>query len=161
MLRDVLKSKANVDVVKLQKSGGVVSRNAKVRQKARGSRIRVCSFLLHFELLDYLDFALPHCFFLCSSILRCLFVSSRLQEYFYGPANDLSPHSNIASFSDLLIYRIGGGPQAPRSALPVGAEPVSDRLRVAPVIVNQDLHHLVLAVSFAKEPDEIISRCRN
>lgn len=65
MLRDVLKSKANVDVVKLQKSGGVVSRNAKVRQKARGSRIRVCSFLLHFELLDYLDFALPHCFFLC------------------------------------------------------------------------------------------------
>ncbi|XP_057776196.1 protein CLP1 homolog [Salvia miltiorrhiza] len=118
MLRDVLKSKANVDVVKLQKSGGVVSRNAKVRQKARGSRIR---------------------------------------EYFYGPANDLSPHSNTANFSDLLIYRIGGGPQAPRSALPVGAEPVSDRLRVAPVSVNQDLHHLVLAVSFAKEPDEIMS----
>ncbi|XP_047944007.1 protein CLP1 homolog isoform X5 [Salvia hispanica] len=118
MLRDVLKGKANVDVVKLQKSGGVVSRNAKVRQKARGSRIR---------------------------------------EYFYGPVNDLSPHSNTANFSDLLIYRIGGGPQAPRSALPVGAEPVSDRLRVAPVIVNQDLHHLVLAVSFAKEPDEIMS----
>lgn len=41
MLRDVLKSKPNVDVVKLQKSGGVVSRNAKVRQKARGHRIRV------------------------------------------------------------------------------------------------------------------------
>ena len=46
MLRDVLKSKPNVDVVKLQKSGGVVSRNAKVRQKARGSRIRVCIFKL-------------------------------------------------------------------------------------------------------------------
>lgn len=61
----------------------------------------------------------------------------------------------------MLIYRIGGGPQAPRSALPVGAEPVSDRLRVAPVSVNQDLHHLVLAVSFAKEPDEIMSRYRN
>lgn len=42
MLRDVLKSKGNVDVVKLQKSGGVVSRNAKVRQKARAFRIRVC-----------------------------------------------------------------------------------------------------------------------
>ncbi|KAL0372195.1 UNVERIFIED_CONTAM: protein CLP1 [Sesamum calycinum] len=40
MLRDVLKNKANVDVVKLQKSGGVVSRNAKVRQKARAYRIR-------------------------------------------------------------------------------------------------------------------------
>ncbi|XP_041995381.1 protein CLP1 homolog isoform X2 [Salvia splendens] len=72
---------------------GSVSRNAKVRQKARGSRIR---------------------------------------EYFYSPANDLSPHSNTANFSDLLIYRIGGGPQVPRSALPVGAEPVSDRLRVNP-----------------------------
>ncbi|GMP28981.1 hypothetical protein CsSME_00004290 [Camellia sinensis var. sinensis] len=62
MLKDVLKSKPNVDVVKLQKSDGVVSRNAKVRQKARSYRIR---------------------------------------EYFYGLANDLSPHSNITSFSDL------------------------------------------------------------
>lgn len=44
MLKDVLKSKPNVDVVKLQKSGGVVSRNAKVRQKARGHRIRVKDF---------------------------------------------------------------------------------------------------------------------
>lgn len=41
MLKDVLKNKPNVDVVKLQKSGGVVSRNPKVRQKARGNRIRV------------------------------------------------------------------------------------------------------------------------
>lgn len=43
MLRDVLKNKPNVDVVKLQKSGGVVSRGAKFRQKARGYRIRVNS----------------------------------------------------------------------------------------------------------------------
>ncbi|KAL7150860.1 hypothetical protein ABFS83_05G142400 [Erythranthe nasuta] len=118
MLKDVLKNKANVDVVKLQKSGGVVSRNAKVRQKSRAFRIR---------------------------------------EYFYGLANDLSPHSNIVSFSDLYIYRVGGGPQAPRSALPVGAEPAADPTRLIPVTVNQDLLHLVLAVSFAKEPDEIIS----
>lgn len=41
MLRDVLKDKPNVDVVKLQRSGGVVSRNAKVRQKTRSFRIRV------------------------------------------------------------------------------------------------------------------------
>ncbi|GFP91395.1 protein clp1 homolog [Phtheirospermum japonicum] len=118
MLRDVLKNKPNVDVVKLQKSGGVVSRNAKVRQKARAFRIR---------------------------------------EYFYGLANDLSPHSNTANFSDLCIYKVGGGPQAPRSALPAGAEPTADPTRLIPVIVNQDLLHLVLAVSFAKEPDEIIS----
>lgn len=43
MLKAVAKSKPNVDVVKLQKSGGVVSRNAKYRQKSRGYRIRVSS----------------------------------------------------------------------------------------------------------------------
>ncbi|CAL5367935.1 unnamed protein product [Camellia sinensis] len=100
MLKDVLKSKPNVDVVKLQKSGGVVSRNAKVRQKARSYRIR---------------------------------------EYFY-------------------VYRIGGGPQAPRSALPIGAEPATDPTRLVLVNINRDLLHLVLAISFAKEPDQIISR---
>lgn len=49
MLKDVLKSKPNVDVVKLQKSGGVVSRNPKVRQKARGLRIRVMTTLLEIK----------------------------------------------------------------------------------------------------------------
>ncbi|PON95886.1 P-loop containing nucleoside triphosphate hydrolase [Trema orientale] len=118
MLRDVLRNKPDVDVVKLQRSGGVVSRNVKYRQKARSHRIR---------------------------------------EYFYGLANDLSPHSNIANFSDISVYRIGGGPQAPRSALPIGAEPAADPTRLVPVNINQDLLHLVLAVSFAKEPEQIIS----
>ncbi|XP_057982758.1 protein CLP1 homolog isoform X2 [Malania oleifera] len=86
MLKDVLKNKPNVDVVKLQKSGGVVSRNGKVRIKARSYRIR-----------------------------------------------------------------------APRSALPIGAEPAADPTRLVPVNINRDLLHSVLAVSFAKEPDQIIS----
>ncbi|OAY64064.1 Protein CLP [Ananas comosus] len=118
MLKEVLKSKPNVDIVKLHKSEGVVLRNQKVRQKARSFRIR---------------------------------------EYFYGLSNDLSPHSNIINFSDVSIYRIGGGPQAPRSALPIGAEPVADPTRVVAVNINRDLLHLVLAVSYAKEPDQIIS----
>ncbi|KAM1357990.1 hypothetical protein ACFX2I_045082 [Malus domestica] len=118
MIRNVLKNKPGVDVVKLQKSGGVVSRNAKFRQKSRSHRIR---------------------------------------EYFYGLANDLSPHSNIANFSEFSVFRIGGGPQAPRSALPIGAEPAADPTRLAPVNINRDLLHTVLAVSFAKEPDQIIS----
>ncbi|KAM1357983.1 hypothetical protein COP2_046351 [Malus domestica] len=119
MIRNVLKNKPGVDVVKLQKSGGVVSRNAKFRQKSRSHRIR---------------------------------------EYFYGLANDLSPHANIANFSDFSVFRIGGGPQAPRSALPIGAEPAADPTRLAPVNINRDLLHTVLAVSFANEPDQIISR---
>lgn len=118
MLRDVLKSKPNVDVLKLQKSGGVVSRSSKFRQKSRSYRIR---------------------------------------EYFYGIANDLSPHSNIANFSDFFVYRIGGGPQAPKSALPIGADPVANPLRVAPVNIDRDLLHVVLAVSYAQEPDQIVS----
>ncbi|KAF9623796.1 hypothetical protein IFM89_005381 [Coptis chinensis] len=134
MLKDVLKNKPNVDVVKLQKSGGVVSRNAKARQKARSYRIR------NPLKLEYL-----------------LANVCELNEYFYGLTNDLSPHSNIVSFSDLFVYRIGGGPQAPRSALPIGAEPAADPMRLVPVNINRDLLHLVLAVSFAKEPDQIIS----
>ncbi|XP_026422959.1 protein CLP1 homolog isoform X2 [Papaver somniferum] len=118
MLKDVLKNKPNVDVVKLQKSGGVVSRNPKLRQKSRSYKIR---------------------------------------EYFYGIGNELAPHSNIASFSDLSVYRIGGGPQAPRSALPIGAEPTADPTRLVPVNINHDLLHLVLAISYAKEADEVIS----
>lgn len=47
MLKDVLRGEPKVDVVKLQRSGGVVSRNVKVRQKARSYRIRV-SLLFHF-----------------------------------------------------------------------------------------------------------------
>ncbi|OWM69766.1 hypothetical protein CDL15_Pgr025615 [Punica granatum] len=117
--KDVLKNNPNVDVVKLQKSGGVVSRSNKFRQRTRSFRIR---------------------------------------EYFYGPGNDLSPHANIANFSDLSIYRIGGGLQAPHSALPIGAKSVADPLRLAPVNINRDLLHVVLAVSFAKEPEQIISR---
>lgn len=81
-----------------------------------------------------------------------------LQEYFYGLSNDLSPHSNIASFHDLVVYRIGGGPQAPRSALPIGAEPTADPTRVVAVNISQELLHLVLAVSYAKDPEDIISR---
>ncbi|GJY93922.1 hypothetical protein Tco_0509704 [Tanacetum coccineum] len=42
-------------------------------------------------------------------------------EYFYGLSNDLSPNSSIANFSDLAIYKIGGGPQASASAMPIGA----------------------------------------
>ncbi|KAJ6793941.1 protein CLP1-like protein [Iris pallida] len=119
MLKDVVqKKRSNVDIVKLHRSGGVVSRNPKLRQKARSFRIR---------------------------------------EYFYGLVSDLSPHSNIVNFSDISIFRIGGGPQAPRSALPIGAEPLADPTRLVSVNVNRDLLHSVLAVSYAKEPEQIIS----
>lgn len=104
---------------------------------------------------DIEKFATPYFYFKIFHFDMFLFSP---QEYFYGLANDLSPHSNVANFRDLFIYKIGGGPQAPRSALPVGAEPAADPTRLAPVTIDHNLVHLVLAVSFAKEPEEIISR---
>lgn len=46
----------------------------------------------------------------------------RVKEYFYGVRGDLSPHSQTIRLDDLRIYRIGGGPRAPTSALPIGAD---------------------------------------
>ncbi|VAI45492.1 protein CLP1 homolog [Triticum urartu] len=83
--------------------------------------------------------------------------SFRIKEYFYGIANDLAPHSNVVNFSDVSVFRIGSGHQAPRSALPIGAEPVADPTRLVAVNISTDMVHTVLAVSYAKEPDEIIS----
>lgn len=81
-----------------------------------------------------------------------------LQEYFYGLSNDLAPHAASVSFNDVQVFRIGGGPQAPRSALPIGAEPTADPTRVVPVTISHDLLHSVLAVSYANEPDQLLSR---
>ncbi|KAF3520551.1 hypothetical protein DY000_02058867 [Brassica cretica] len=56
------------------------------------------------------------------------------------------------------MFRIGGRPQAPRSALPMGSDPVSDPLKVTHVnIDDRDVLHSVLAVSYAQEPDRIVS----
>ncbi|KAH0872203.1 hypothetical protein HID58_069565 [Brassica napus] len=72
--------------------------------------------------------------------------SCRIQEYF------------DTTHSIYLVFRIGGRPQAPRSALPMGSDPVSDPLKVTHVnIDDRDVLHSVLAVSYAQEPDRIVS----
>ncbi|KAJ6371404.1 hypothetical protein OIU77_001833 [Salix suchowensis] len=38
-----------------------------------------------------------------------------------------------------------------------GLNPVANPLRVAPVNIDRDLLHVVLAVSYAQEPDQIVS----
>ena len=47
--------------------------------------------------------------------------TQRVREYFYGARGDLSPHSQAAGFDELRFCRVGGGPRAPSSALPIGA----------------------------------------
>ncbi|KAL0803735.1 hypothetical protein Bca101_096225 [Brassica carinata] len=79
-------------------------------------------------------------------------------SYFYGLSKELSPYANTSSISDVKVFRIGGRPQAPRSALPMGSDPVSDPLKVTHVnIDDRDVLHSVLAVSYAQEPDRIVS----
>eukprot|EP00271_Cylindrocystis_brebissonii_P011828 TRINITY_DN29795_c0_g1_i1.p1 TRINITY_DN29795_c0_g1~~TRINITY_DN29795_c0_g1_i1.p1 ORF type:complete len:458 (-),score=93.73 TRINITY_DN29795_c0_g1_i1:276-1649(-) len=107
-----------IDIVKLAKSGGVVSRNKDFRTKLRQIRTR---------------------------------------EYFYGRAGDLSPHAMSHAFSEIQVFRLGGGPQAPRSALPIEKDSVADPTRPSPVIITRELEKKVLAVSYAKEAGEILT----
>ncbi|GJP46082.1 hypothetical protein CLOM_g5414 [Closterium sp. NIES-68] len=109
---------AAVEVVKLVRSGGAVSRPSKFRQRLRQAVIKA---------------------------------------YFYGPERQFSPHSSTASWSDYTVLRVGGGPQAPSSALPIGAARVSDPLRTAPVVLSRELEHHVLAVSHAKDEKDAVT----
>ena len=85
--------------------------------------------------------------------------SVRTREYFYGPSAGpaLCPHAGSARFDELSIFRMGGGPRAPSSALPVGAVSAANPLRCAPVTPSLELLHSVLAVSHASEAAELIT----
>ena len=77
----VCRASKHVRVVRLPRSGGLVTRSPAARKGARARRVR---------------------------------------EYFYGPQGTLAPHSQTARLEDLRIFRVGGGPRAPSSALPLG-----------------------------------------
>lgn len=47
----------------------------------------------------------------------------QVEEYFYGVRRELSPASTTLPISDLQVFRVGGGPRAPSSALPLGTLP--------------------------------------
>jgi len=87
----------------------------------------------------------------------------RVREYFYGFAHELAPHSQTIPLEDLAgrIYRVGGGPKAPSSALPIGQTSVADPLRVVLLAPNKgidnSLLHCLLAVSRADKPETLLS----
>jgi polyribonucleotide 5'-hydroxyl-kinase len=85
--------------------------------------------------------------------------SARTREYFYGPAAGpaLCPHAGSARFDELSLFRVGGGPRAPASALPLGAEPAAHPLRCAAVAPSLDLLHSVCAVSHAATSAELLN----
>lgn len=104
-------------VIKLYKSGGVVTRDPNFRRQTRVDKIR---------------------------------------EYFYGPSGDLSPHSTLIDFADISIYRIGGGPRAPSSALPIGAERTITPTKLVEVQPSQEIVHSIIGVSHAKTPEALL-----
>eukprot|EP00467_Chlorarachnion_reptans_P012282 CAMPEP_0114524690 /NCGR_PEP_ID=MMETSP0109-20121206/21999_1 /TAXON_ID=29199 /ORGANISM="Chlorarachnion reptans, Strain CCCM449" /LENGTH=419 /DNA_ID=CAMNT_0001706169 /DNA_START=206 /DNA_END=1462 /DNA_ORIENTATION=- len=109
--------KARTVVVKLDKSGGVVSRTAKQRVAIRNAKIR---------------------------------------QYFYGRVNELSPHEKTISSSEVLVYRVGSSTRAPTTALPVGAKSMLDPNRCVKVGITSALNNSILAVSYAKKPEELL-----
>ena len=46
----------------------------------------------------------------------------RIRDYFYGSSGDLQPFQNSVRFGEATLCRMGAGPMAPSSALPIGAK---------------------------------------
>jgi len=108
-----------VEVIKLQKSGGVVKRERDERRLARDMRLR---------------------------------------HYFYGPTNNLMPVTQTVRADQLKVFRIGGGPRAPSSTLPIGAmASLVDPLRITHVPFTPELVQNMLAVSWGATPEQVLS----
>lgn len=109
----------HMKIVKLSKSGGVVTRDMQYRRKCRMNRVH---------------------------------------EYFYGVTGDLCPHRLVLDFKDIVIYKVGGGPVAPASALPIGAEPTVDPVQLNVVAPTTEIIHSVLAVAHADSEATLLQR---
>ena len=91
------------------------------------------------------------------SSYRKLTRERKVHSYFYGFRRELSPFSRSIQISQIHVYRVGGGFKAPLSALPIGTEKREDAtMKVTKVSVQRDLTHSLLAVSYAKTPEDII-----
>lgn len=74
---------------------------------------------------------------------------NKIREYFYGRVNDLHPHTTVLDFRDFTILRIGAASLAPATALPIGAEPSADPIKIQTINPTNELLHSVLGVSYA------------
>lgn len=82
----------------------------------------------------------------------------RIREYFFGTAaNPLQPTTVSVRSDQLMVYRIGGGPRAPSSTLPIGAMSVADPLRLTNLPASVELVQSLLAVSHAPSADQVLS----
>ncbi|KAJ3003434.1 UNVERIFIED_CONTAM: Cleavage polyadenylation factor subunit clp1 [Siphonaria sp. JEL0065] len=108
---------SEVVVIKIAKSGGVVSRDKAYRRALQSAKIR---------------------------------------EYFYGTTKfPLSPFSNIVSFHDIHVRRVGESTAAPSSALPIGVDRKAEQTKIVKVEVGDILLNSILAVSHADRLDAL------
>lgn len=79
-----------------------------------------------------------------------------IREYFRGVRGELHPHQVVIGNTVLRVCRVGGGPQAPSTALPLDAERAVDV--TLPVLVQPagDMVHTLGAVSYAQELDDAL-----
>jgi len=83
---------------------------------------------------------------------------SRVKQYFYGPHNNLFPHSFEVSFSEIKdrLYKIGA-PELPDSCLPLGMKITDNKTKLVSVNPTpRDLLNHVLAVSFTSATEDVI-----
>ncbi|GIM12091.1 hypothetical protein Vretimale_15520 [Volvox reticuliferus] len=82
----------------------------------------------------------------------------RIREYFYGTARTpLQPATQTIRATDIAVYRIGTGPRAPSTTLPVGSASLADPLRLQNLPPSLEQLQCVLAVSHAATPDQILN----
>lgn len=83
---------------------------------------------------------------------------SRIKQYFYGPRNNLFPHSFEVNFSDIKdkLYKIGA-PELPDSCLPLGMKITNNKTKLVAVNPNpRDLLNRILSVSFTSAVEDVI-----
>mmetsp|Transcript_38224 Transcript_38224/g.75242 ORF Transcript_38224/g.75242 Transcript_38224/m.75242 type:complete len:453 (-) Transcript_38224:396-1754(-) len=84
--------------------------------------------------------------------------NASIREYFYGPGKSLCPHTQYFTFNELRIYRVGGGPQAPSSALPLGSKRLIDPNKLVLVdLAVEQISKCVLAVSFSSSEADLLT----
>jgi len=82
----------------------------------------------------------------------------RVKQYFYGPHNNLFPHSFEVNFSDIKdkLYKIGA-PELPDSCLPLGMKITDNKTKLVAVSPSpRDLLNHLLAVSFTSALEDVI-----
>ncbi|CAN8233135.1 unnamed protein product [Cochlearia groenlandica] len=90
-----------------------------------------------------------------STSFRRTLRNSNIKKYFCGAANDLTVYTKTAKFNDIEVYRIGEFEESTSSRLatPRGKNP----MKITFVEICEHLVNNVLAISYAKQPNQIIS----